>query len=105
MRSFKIGESGSILTTALGVVALVGVLSFSAYNLLSGPVRTAANVTASNKAVNDLIIASRLLMRQATQADSDFPPEAPEWTAGPGPAGGGVVPSLGMDLNDPWGTR
>ncbi len=107
MKQF-ICEKGSVLTAALGVVALVGILSYSAYNLLSGPVRTTANVTAVNKTRNDMIIAARLLMRQADDSlDSDSTIEPPAFIdpgAGDSPNNGGYLPNIGVSTTDPWRT-
>ena len=101
-------ERGSVLTAALGVVALVGVLSYSTYNLLSGPVRTTANVTAVNKVRNDMIIAARLLMRNADDAlDVDGTVEPPAFLApggGDAPTNGGYLPNVGVSTMDPWRT-
>jgi len=98
-------QSGSVLTIVLGTIAVVGVLSFSTYNLLSGPVRSAATASLKIKAHNDARIAARLVMNQSTDTDADTvtEPVDPDAT-GTYPTGGGIVPaSVGAAGADPWG--
>lgn len=94
-----------MLTAVLGVVAVVGVLSVSVYGLISGPVRTAAVVTAKTKATNNMITAAKILLSQAVDTDADTMPEAPAFIPDPiFPSGGILPPNLGTDQLDPWGT-
>ena len=84
-----------MFTAILGVVAIVGVLSVSIYGLLSGPVKTAATVTAKSKATNEMITAAQLIMGMAADSDTDGTREAPEFkdptlsVGEPNPVGGG----------------
>ena len=101
-------QSGSILTAAMGVVVLVGTLSYTAYSLLSGPVRSAAIVTLKTKAQNELILASKLLMRAAADGDADLvlePPAADMSIAAVAATNGGGIPlTVGAEKIDPWRT-
>lgn len=105
---FFSNQSGNMFTAILGVVAIVGVLSVSVYGLLSGPVKTAATVTAKSKAVNEMITAAQLLMGMASDTDGDTTKEAPAFkdpAALPAPTGGGHIPdAAGATKLDPWGT-
>jgi hypothetical protein len=99
-------QSGSILTAAMGVVVLVGTLSYTAYSLLSGPVRSAAIVTLKTKAQNELILGAKLIMRAAADTDADLVMEPPTAdmtvTAVASTNGGGIPLSIGAEKIDPW---
>lgn len=99
-----------MFTAILGVVAIVGVLSVSIYGLLSGPVKTAATVTAKSKATNEMITAAQLIMGMAADTDTDGTKEAPAYkdpslsVGQPNPVGGGHIPdNAGATKKDPWG--
>lgn len=99
-----------MFTAVLGVVAVVGVLSVSVYSLLSGPIRTAATVTAKTKAINNMITTAKVLLSAASDevpkgGDGDGIPEAPPFVTDPIFPSAGVLPTnLGVELTDPWGT-
>ncbi|MDB5478445.1 MAG: TonB-dependent receptor, partial [Alphaproteobacteria bacterium] len=98
-------ESGSVLTALFIGIAAIGFLSFATYNLLSGPVRSAAMVSMKTKAVSEISLAAKMLMRSATDPDNDDIGEPPGFDSActPKPIGGGGIPStIGASKIDPW---
>ena len=108
---------GSTFTVLLGVVALVAFLSVTAYQVISGPVRTMAQT--SNTRITDLQLLStgRILIQTVLNSptsgncDSDNFVEATPFvtpaTGEPAPSGGGVIPrtNIGISDRDAFGTQ
>ena len=106
-------QSGGILTTALAVVALIGTISYTAYSILSGPVRTSSLITLRTKAQNDMMIGAKLLMRSGVDSDADNVIELPApditvtYNGGANNInsetnGGGIPATNGAEKIDPW---
>lgn len=104
-------NKGSAFTVLLGGVVLIGVLSFTAYRVISGPV--ASMVKTSNKRMTDLqfITTARMIIMDSVDNDSDCDSdgyvEPMEFTDNSEkPTGGGIVgtTTLGTPVVDVWGT-
>ena len=105
-------QRGSVLISILAAVGMVGVLSYTAFNMLSGPVRSAAIVTANTKAQNDMETNSRLLIRASTFTSTTADPPAPVTcpagmtaptvSGSPSPTVGCLPTTLGLLTDDPW---
>jgi hypothetical protein len=100
-------QSGSVLTMAFASLAVVGVLAFSTFQFISGPVRSTSVVGLKTKVQSDQQIAARLIFNSSGNLDGNDPeiePVDPE-TSATAPSGGGIVPTaVGAAARDPWGT-
>lgn len=106
-------QKGSVLTSLLAGIALVGTMGVIAFNVLSGPVATMSDVTHVNKANDRMQTASRVALAAALQGadggdcddDQYIEPPVFEDTAQPKPTNGGFLPiNLGIQSIDQWGT-
>lgn len=105
MRPHLHSESGSVLTALFIGIGLLGFLSFATYNLLNGPIRSAATVSMKSKTQSELMLTAKLLMRSASDIDGDGVFEPPEFNPAttPKPLNGGGIPlSIGAAKIDPW---
>ncbi len=103
----------------MGTVAMVGVVSVAAMNMIGGPITTAAKVTNQNMAQNDLLMNAKVVVMNAStrlnmgDEDSDgyiepvaFVPTSVASCNLTLPAEGGCLPGdIGAILTDPWGTQ
>ncbi len=97
-------QKGSVFTVLIAGVAAIGVLGVSAYNLLSGPIKTASDVTARNTTRAELVTATSSLA--STVETTERRVRAPVIDAGFNfPAGGGHLPTdiPGLKRTDPFG--
>ena len=104
----------------MATVAMVGIVSVSAMNMIGGPITTAAKVTHQNMAQNDLLMNAKVVVMNAStrpqmgDEDSDgyiepvpFVPVSDPACGITLPTGGegGCLPAdIGAILTDPWGT-
>lgn len=112
-------RKGNIVAMLMGTVAMVGIVSAAAMNLIGGPITTAAKVTHQNMAQNDLLMNAKVVVMNAStrpnMGDEDgdgyvepapFVPTSEAVCNITLPAGGGCLPSdIGAIQTDPWGTR
>ena len=112
-------RKGSVVTMLMGTVAMVGIVSAAAMNLIGGPITTAAKVTHQNMAQNDLLMNAKVVVMNAStrlnmgDEDSDgyiepvpFVPTSASSCGLTLPGEGGCLPSdIGAILTDPWGTQ
>lgn len=114
LRSKIKSEKGNVFTFLLGGIAIVGVLSFGGYQLLSGPLTSASNVSQINIAKNQLVMVSQVLIMDATNqagggdCDNDgfIEPRAFRTPTGAAPTNGGYISlEAGTPTLDPWGSE
>ena len=103
-------EKGNIFTILLGLIAVIGLIAVSAYNTISGPLRSQVNTQLLNEAQTQAIINLRTAAFEAPYVDDDcdsdghVEPRAFTTTTGNAPTGGGIFASTsGAKQNDPWG--
>lgn len=101
-------ESGSAVTVLMGGVAVLAMLSFGVYQLVSGPLTSMSRVTQKNQVNNHLAgIAAIAAIDAANIGDCDddgfIEPREFRTTSGGVPTNGGLVPTdMGIDVKDPW---
>lgn len=112
-------REGSVVTMLMGTVAMVGVVSVAAMNMIGGPITTAAKVTHQNMAQNDLLMNAKVVVMNAStrpqmgdeDGDGYIEPAPFIPTSHPScnitlPAEGGCLPyDIGAIQTDPWGTQ
>ena len=107
-------QKGNVLTVLLSAVVLAGVLSFTVYHVMSGPLASAVRVSNKISADDQILSVSRSIITASVDqansgdCDSDGSVEPPVWvtTAGNKPTNGGLLPTtLGLQLTDPWGSN
>lgn len=112
---------GSVFTMVFGMVAMVGVVSVTAMNVVTGPITTASKVTHQNMAQNDLLMNAKVVVMNAAtlpnMGDEDgdgYIEPVPFLPVGESecnitlPAGGqgGCLPlDIGAIQTDPWGSQ
>ena len=105
-------EGGNIFTFLFGAVAVVGIITATTMQLISGPIKTASRVNALNMAQAQMMAAGRIMILDAAtgsnsgDADTDGFIEPREYTTQVGGiTGGGSIPAaVGASRTDPWGT-
>lgn len=99
-------EKGSVITVLLSAVGISAALMMAVYGMLSGPLRTATLVAASDKSRSELGLNSKALVAASVTApDGVILPPAFDPTGTNKPTNGGLIPAgLGVQ-NDPWGIR
>lgn len=107
------GELGNVFFTLFGAVAVVGVLGAGIMATMRGPLTTMVEVNRREQAKSELQVAASLVLSVATDdyvedtcegggpAAVDGYTEGPPPTAGTGPTGGGLMPSVGATQTDP----
>lgn len=107
-------QRGNIFTILFAAVAVVGIITASTMNLISGPIRTAAKVNAINMANANMQAAGRIIIIDAanqansgdTDSDGTIEPRAFTTVASGGITGGGSIPAtVGAAGTDPWGKQ
>lgn len=113
MRSGSRDERGNIFAFLFGAVAVVGVITATAMQLLTGPIKTATRVNNKNAAEAQMMAAGRILIIDAAtqtndgdvDSDGTVEPRAFTTVAAGGITGGGSIPlTVGATRSDPWGT-
>ena len=105
-------EGGNIFTFLFGAVAVVGIITATTMQLISGPIKTASRVNALNMAQAQMLAAGRIMILDAAtgansgDVDTDGFVEPREYTTQTGGiTGGGSIPAaVGASRTDPWGT-
>jgi len=104
-------QNGNIFTVLLAAVALVAGLSYYAYNTVSGPLRTEANLQNLEETRTRTKIALKAVTleipNQLDDCDDDGFKEARKWepSGAGGPSGGGLLPTdIGVRTTDAFGT-
>lgn len=101
-------QSGSAVTAMMGGVAILGMLSFGSYQLMSGPLSSMSNVTQNNLVQDQMLgISAISAIDAANLGDCDddgyVEPRQFRATTGGAPVNGGLVPTdMGVDIKDPW---
>lgn len=106
-------EAGNVLTFLLGGVAIVGIVSFGGYQLLSGPLSSASEISQSSMAQNQMLTILQIATMDAVNqtgggdCDGDSFVEPRAWRdagGGDAPTNGGLLPlGMGAPTIDPWG--
>ncbi|MFN3700550.1 MAG: tail fiber domain-containing protein [Alphaproteobacteria bacterium] len=111
-------EAGNVFFTLFGAVAVVGVLGAGVMSTMRGPLSTMVEVNRIEEAKAQMRLNARLVLLDAGNndhcgADDDVMAggtteytEAVGWTpagGNPAPSDGGLLPSLGGTITDPWG--
>ncbi len=107
------GELGNVFFTLFGAVAIVGVLGAGIMATMRGPLTTMVEVNRREQAKSELQVAASLVLSVSNDEDNEITCEGGAtgdgYTEGPlpvtpgGPTGGGLLPSIGATLTDPWG--
>ena len=104
-------ERGGVFSFLLGGVALLAVVTFGLYQVLSGPVTSGARVQGTLLAQHQLMTNARIASADAVEVigdcdgDGAYEPRPFRTATGPAPTNGGHVPmELGGQINDGWGT-
>lgn len=101
-------QSGSAVTVLMGGVAVLAMLSFGVYQLVSGPLTSMSRVTQKNQVNNHLAGIAAIAAIDATNIgdcddDGFIEPREFRTTSGGAPTNGGLVPTdMGIDVKDPW---
>lgn len=111
----RLTEDGSILTVLLGGIGLIALISLSLFQLMSGPLSSAAGVTQRNLVQTEMLTISRIAIVDAANqsdqgdCDTDYFIEPRSWRdpdGGASPVNGGLIPfAMGAPTVDPWGTE
>ena len=106
-------QRGNVFTVLLGAVAMAAVLSYSTYQIMSGPLGSAVRVSkkiiteSEMQSVSKSIIVAAVNQSSSGDCDSDGSVEPTPWrtTAANKPTNGGLLPNtIGLKLTDPWGS-
>ncbi|GEM_PF-3292704 len=101
-------DKGSAVTVMMGGVAVLAMLSFGAYQLMSGPLTSMSKVTQNNLVKDSVMGIAAISVMDAAglgDCDSDGFVEPREWrtTTGDAPVNGGLIPTdFGINVKDPW---
>lgn len=109
IHKFSKDDRGSAVTIMMGGVAVLAMLSFGAYQLISGPLTSASKATRSNLLQDQILSVAQIASMDASNlgdCDSDGYIEPRAWrdTTGAAPTNGGLIPTdMGAPVKDPWG--
>lgn len=105
-------QRGNIFTILFGAVAVIGIITASTMNLISGPIKTASKANSINMTNASMQAAGRILIIDAanqansgdTDSDGTIEPRAFTTVSSGGITGGGSIPTtVGASRTDPWG--
>lgn len=114
MKKSIFSEAGNIFTFLLGGIAIVGVISFGGYQLISGSLSSATYATQKNMVQNQLLTVSQVAIMDAVNqvgggdCDGDGVVEPRPYRAGGAsvPTNGGLLSiEMGTITQDPWGVE
>lgn len=114
--SARSAEDGSIFTVLLGGIAMIGLISIALFQMMSGPLTAASDITQQNLIKAQLLTNSRIAIVDAAKqsangdCDNDSYIEPRPWRdpadGTTKPTNGGVIPlEMGAPTTDPWGTE
>lgn len=108
-------QKGSVFPLIFGAIALMGLLTFAVFQIVSGPLTGAMNLNNNTLTQSEIFLSSQVAITTAvSQTDSGdcdndiyiepLPFDSPG--ASDAPAGGGFIPiAMGVPLTDVWDTR
>ena len=114
MKKDIFSEAGNIFTFLLGGIAIVGVISFGGYQLISGSLSSATYATQKNMVQNQLLTVSQVAIMDAVNqvgggdCDGDGIVEPRPFRTGGAsvPTNGGLLSiEMGTITQDPWGVE